>query len=182
MYNLSKLQSWGEDIYIADNVVIKRPHLVSVGSHVAIDDFFYCTTQLQIGSHVHIAPMVSVIGGKDAFFSVGNFCTVAAGCRILCASDNFDGSGLVTAPGIPEDFLDGVSFLPIWMEDYSSLASNVVVDSGYVIGEGAVVGANSFVHSDIPPWEVWVGSPARKLKDRPREKMIEYARRLGYER
>ena len=31
------------------------------------------------------------------------------------------------------------------------------------------------------PRVVMIGSPARKLKDRPKEKMIEYARRLGHE-
>ncbi len=177
MYDLSKLHAYGKDVYIADSVIIKRPPLVSIGDHVAIDDFFYCTTQLQIGNYVHIAPMVSVIGGREILFRVGSFCTIAAGCRILCASDDFSGEGLVTAPGIPHEYLDGVSFLPIFMEDYSSLASNVVVSPGCVIGEGAVVGANSFVNRDMPPWEVWVGSPARFLKKRSK-KMKEYGELL----
>ena len=35
---------------------------------------------------------------------------------------------------------------------------------GVTVGENAVVGANSFVNRDIPPNEVWVGSPVRYLK------------------
>lgn len=44
------------------------------------------------------------------------------------------------------------------------LGSNSVVMPGVTLGEGAIVGANSFVSKDIPPREVWVGSPARFLK------------------
>lgn len=33
------------------------------------------------------------------------------------------------------------------------------------IGDGAVVGAGSVVTKDVPPGEVWVGNPARKLRE-----------------
>jgi len=39
-----------------------------------------------------------------------------------------------------------------------------VVMPGIEIGENAVVGANSFVNRNIPPGEVWVGSPVRFYK------------------
>jgi acyl-[acyl carrier protein]--UDP-N-acetylglucosamine O-acyltransferase len=32
------------------------------------------------------------------------------------------------------------------------------------IGEGALVGMGSVVLADVPPGEVWVGSPARRLR------------------
>ena len=34
------------------------------------------------------------------------------------------------------------------------------------IGNGAVVAAGAVVTKDIPPYEVWGGVPARKIKDR----------------
>jgi len=178
MYDLSRLGSCGEDVYISENVEIKRPYLVNIGSHIAIDSYFYCTANLRTGDYVHIASMVSIIGGVNASLFIGNFCTIAAGCRILCASDNFSGDGLVTAPGIPKEFLNGISFMPIFMGDYSSLASNVVVTSGVKIGQGAVIGANSYVNRDVPPWETWAGSPIRCLKYRPSKKMIDFGEKL----
>ena len=33
------------------------------------------------------------------------------------------------------------------------------------IGDGSIVGAGSVVTKDIPPGEVWVGNPARKLRN-----------------
>jgi acetyltransferase-like isoleucine patch superfamily enzyme len=44
------------------------------------------------------------------------------------------------------------------------LGANSVVMPGIEIGENAVVGANSFVNRNIPPGEVWVGSPVRFYK------------------
>jgi acetyltransferase-like isoleucine patch superfamily enzyme len=41
------------------------------------------------------------------------------------------------------------------------LGSNSVVMPGVEIGENAVVGANSFVNRNVPPGEMWFGSPAK---------------------
>lgn len=160
----------GEDVFISPLANIKRSNLVTIGNHVAIDPFVHCTVELIVGSYVHISPGVTIIGGERGLFRVGNFCTVAAGCRIICSSDSFRGDGLVTAPGIPDGY-KSVTFGFVRMENYSSLASNVVVCPNVNIREGAVVGANSFVDADIPPWEIWVGSPARFLSKRPSSKM-----------
>lgn len=37
---------------------------------------------------------------------------------------------------------------------------------GLVIRQGAVIGANSVVLRSVPPYEVWAGVPARKIKER----------------
>jgi acetyltransferase-like isoleucine patch superfamily enzyme len=51
---------------------------------------------------------------------------------------------------------------------------------GVTIGEGAVVGANSLVTTSIEPWTINFGSPARVVRDRPKDKILEYAKKLGY--
>lgn len=44
------------------------------------------------------------------------------------------------------------------------IGSNSVIMPSTTIGENSVIGANSFVNQDIPPNEVWVGSPVRYLE------------------
>lgn len=46
------------------------------------------------------------------------------------------------------------------------LGRGVVVQPGISIGTGSVVGANSFVNSDIPAYAVAVGSPAKVIRMR----------------
>ncbi|WP_298156728.1 CatB-related O-acetyltransferase [Flavobacterium sp.] len=46
------------------------------------------------------------------------------------------------------------------------LGSNVVVRRGVTIGDGAIVGANSFVNKDVKPFEIVGGIPARTIKMR----------------
>jgi len=36
------------------------------------------------------------------------------------------------------------------------------------VGEGTVIGANSVLNQSTGDWEIWAGSPARKVRDRPR--------------
>ena len=167
----------GNDVFIDEFSKIKRPHLASIGSHVAIDWGFYCTTQLYIGSYIHIAPYVTVIGGADAKLEMGDFTTIAAGCRLVCGGDEHLGHGLVS-PVIPDEYRDNVFIGTITMKDYSSLGTNVVVMPGVTIGEGAVVGANSFVNKYIPEWTIYAGSPAKFMRYRPGAKMKEYGKIL----
>lgn len=169
----------GDDVYIARTSVIKRPHLVELGHHIAIDDFFYLTTGATLGDYIHIGPFVSVIGGPNTRFTLGHFTTVAAGCRIVCASDKHLGAGLVS-PVIPAEFRDEVISAPVTLEAFASLGTNVVVLPGVVLAEGSVVGANSFVSKSTEPWTIYVGSPAKPVRMRPHEKMKEYAEKLGY--
>jgi dTDP-4-amino-4,6-dideoxy-D-glucose acyltransferase len=167
----------GEDVAIADFVVIKRPELVTIGNHVAIDSFFYCTTQLEIGDYVHISPHVGVIGGKNAMLKIGNFCFVSLGARLVCASEEFFGEGLI-GPIIPAKYHDKIINAPIVFEDHAGVGANVTVLPGVTLGEGSVIGANSLVTRSTEPWTIYKGSPAKPYKARPKDKMLQYAKEL----
>lgn len=44
------------------------------------------------------------------------------------------------------------------------IGAGSIIRRGITIGTGAVIGANSFVNKDIPPYAVAVGSPAKVIK------------------
>ena len=180
-FDLGLLAARGEDVFVSANVEIRRPELVRVGNHVAIDSGFYCTVTADIGDYVHIGPYVTVIGGASASLSMGHFSNVAAGGRLICAGDELLGEGLVGPAGlIPEKYQDRKLDAPIRLENFASLGTNSVVMPGVTLAEGSVVGACSLVTKDTEPWTIYVGIPARPLRVRPREKMIAMARELGY--
>lgn len=178
-FDTSLLKSCGEDVFISANVEIRRPHLVTVGSHVAIDSGVYLTTAAQIGSYTHLSPYLTIIGGANSTLVVEDFVTIAAGSRLICGSDRFMGDGF-TSVTVPEEFRDTVDFGTIRCARFAGVGTNVVIMPNVTIAEGSVVGACSLVTKDTEPWTVYVGVPARPVKVRPREKMLEYAKKLGY--
>ncbi|GAB3832116.1 acyltransferase [Hymenobacter jeollabukensis] len=179
-YDYSLLQSCGEDVFISANVEIRRPHLVTVGSHVAIDSGVYLTTAARIGDYIHLSPYLTIIGGAQSTLLVEDFVTIAAGSRLICGSDRFMGDGF-TSVTVPEEFRDTVDFGTIRCQRFAGIGTNAVIMPDVTIAEGSVVGACALVTHDTEPWTVYVGIPARPVKVRPREKMLEYAKRLGYE-
>jgi putative colanic acid biosynthesis acetyltransferase WcaF len=53
---------------------------------------------------------------------------------------------------------------------YSWICARASVGPGIQVGEGAVLGLGSVATSDLEPWTVYAGVPARKIKSRnPRE-------------
>lgn len=171
-FDLSKLKKCGRDVRIAGTVVIKHPELVEIGDHVAIDDFCYITTAMEIGDYVHIAALCSIIGGRNARCVLADFTGLSAGCRLICGSDDYLGSGL-TNPTVPEPFHADLHFAPIVLRKHVVLGTSCVVHPGVVIGEGAAVGSCSLVTKSLEPWMVYAGVPARARRERPRERMLE---------
>ena len=53
------------------------------------------------------------------------------------------------------------------------IGQNVTVMPGVSIGDGAIIGANSVVASDIPPYSIAVGNPCRVVKMRFDDELIE---------
>jgi acetyltransferase-like isoleucine patch superfamily enzyme len=179
-YNYGLLRMCGDDVFISANVEIRRPHLVSIGNHVAIDTGFYCTVRAEIGDYIHIGPYVTVIGGEKGLFRMGSFSTVGAGSRIICGTDEFLGAGLVGMS--PPEYRDNVICAPVVFRMFASIGTNVVVFPGVTLGEGSVVGSCSLVTKSTEPWMIYYGIPAKPVKERPREKMIAAGKALGYAR
>lgn len=181
-YDTSLLHSCGDDVWISKMVSLRRPHLATIGTHVAIDEFFVGTTALVLGDYIHISTHVSVIGGEKGFLQMGNFTNIATKGTIICGSDSFLGDGLITAPNIPEEYRDTVITKPVIFEDFVNIGANVTIFPGVTLPEGVVIGACSLVRpSDtLKPWTVYVGNPLREVKIRPSEHMKKYAAALGY--
>jgi galactoside O-acetyltransferase len=169
-------RSSGKDVRIFDWVRIIGADRIDVGSHVVVDDFVFIDGRggVEIGSYVHIAGFCSLAGGGRIVLE--DFSGLAAGCRIVSGTEIVDGSGL-TNPTIPAPFRS-VHRGSVRIGRHAMLGSNVVVHPDVTIGEGAIVGSNSLVTRDVPPWTICAGTPARSLRARPRERVLELERQL----
>lgn len=170
----------GDDVFIDDGAIIKRPHLCKIGDHVAIDHGFYCTTRMTIGDYVHISPYATCIGGEHGHLQCKGFNNIMAGARIICGSDRFDDSGLFGAM-IPEGLKGKQIIAPVIMEEFSNIGTNAIVLPGTTLRKGVLITAGSLIQGDTVEWGVYKGNPAKLVKVIDPTKILENARKLGYE-
>lgn len=102
--------------------------------------------------------------------------TLADGAEIYNPSPIFFGSHAIVSQGAyvcgathlynePEFRL--VSF-PMKFGAYSWICARAMVSPGVNVGEGAILGLGSVATKDLEPFGIYVGSPARKVKERER--------------
>lgn len=164
------------DVKIWPRAVVVDLQSIRFGRHVIIDDFVFIGRHARtvIGNYVHIASHTSIAGGGE--FWIADFAGLSSGVRIITGSEDFLGGGL-TNPTIPEEFR-AVTRDKVTIHSHAIVGANCVVFPGVSIGEGAAVGAGSVVTRDLEPWGVYAGSPARRVKERPRDRILELERQL----
>ena len=161
-----RLKSCGEGVVIYPLAKIVKPEVIEIGDHSMIDDFTFINggNGVIIGRYVHIASFTSIIGGGELL--LGDYAAVACGSRIITGTDTYQGGKRMSA-ALPHE-QRSVVLGKVIIEKDAFIASNVVVHPNVKIGEGAVIGSNSLVLKDVEPWSINVGSPCRKIGERPR--------------
>jgi acetyltransferase-like isoleucine patch superfamily enzyme len=89
---------------------------------------------------------------------IGDHCMLANGCFVSDASHCYDD------PETPITWQGFESKGPTRIGDNCWLGANVAVVSGVTIGERCVIGANSVVTSDLEPFSLAAGLPARVIR------------------
>jgi galactoside O-acetyltransferase len=169
----------GADVQIYPTAKIVAPEVVSIGDSVIIDDFVFLMggARTSIGSFVHIASFTSITGGGE--LTMEDFAGLSGGVRIYTGNEDYSGACL-TNPAVPAPYRTPIrSFVHVGM--HAIVGANAVVLPGVTLGEGVAVGANALVTRDCEPWTVYVGSPARPVKSRPRDRILALAARLRRE-
>ena len=110
---------------------------------------------VQLNDYVHITAMRSVIIGNNVLMASKIYISDCThGSYSLEKSDS---------PEIPPMQRDYYC-KPVRIEDNVWLGEFVSVLPGVTIGKGAIVGANSVVTKDLPPYVIAVGIPAKPIK------------------
>ena len=106
------------------------------------------------GTFLNIAVMVAAAD----LVEIGSHCMLANGCFVTDANHRFDD------PDTPVPWQGFDSKGPTRIGDNVWMGANVVVTSGVTIGERCVIGANSVVTQDVPPFSIAAGVPAKVLR------------------
>lgn len=136
-----------KNIFIGDEVVLKegskicscnKNAIIKIGDRTTLgyNSFIFASERIEIGEDCLIAPFVYFVDSNHQ---------IARNAKINLQANE-------TAPIIIGN--------DVWV------AGNVTILKGVTIANGAVVAANSVVNTDIPPYEIWAGSPAKKIGER----------------
>jgi acetyltransferase-like isoleucine patch superfamily enzyme len=166
------------DIFLHSDTEFKIQPIL--GNHIAIDKGVYATVNCKIGDYTHISPYVTIIGGKSAYFECKGFNNIMAGARIICGSDRFDDSGLFGAL-IPKELKGKQIIEPVVMEEFSNVGTNSIVLPGSRLRRGVLLSAGSMLIGDTEEWGIYKGNPAKLVKKIDGTKIIDNAKKLGYE-
>lgn len=155
----------GHNVQISDKASIYGAHRIKIGNNVRIDDFCVLSAGdggIEIGNYVHIAVFALLIGAGK--ITVSDFAGVSS--RVAIYSSNDDYSGLfLTNPTVPVEYTN-VTHADVYLGKHVIIGSGSVVLPGVILHEGVAVGALSMITKDCEAYGVYIGSPAKKIKNR----------------
>lgn len=159
-----KFKEIGDNVEIFQPISIIDEGKLTIKNNVRLSEFTLISggEGIYIGNYVHIANHVSIAGGGKLV--IEDFVGVCAGVRIITGSDDITGNG-IPSPMVSDEFRSFYRSNVI-LKKHSFIGTNVIIHPGVTIGEGTVVASGSLVTKDLEPWGIYMGSPARKVRNR----------------
>ena len=163
-----------------DKEVYVKPTITN--PNIIVGDFTYIADS-EFESHVtNFYPW-----SKDKLI-IGKFCQIAAGVEFIMNDANHQMSAVSTFPFYTLEGWDmdapSASDMPfkgntvigndVW------IGQNAVILPGVNIGDGAIIGANSVVGSNVAPYTIVVGNPAKIIRKRFDEELIDLMLRFKW--
>ena len=162
-YKISRL--FNRRMSMIKNSQIHKNAAVGNGAQIVnskIDRFSYVyeskILNADVGAFCSIAPNVVVGGGAHPTDWVSSSPVFYKGKNVL--RTNFSDNKF-------EEFKRTIIGNDVW------IGSNVLIKGGVCIGDGAIIGMGSVVTHDVPPYEIWAGNPARCIRKRFDDAMID---------
>ena len=132
----------------------------------------------------HVTHHYDFIGDK---LIIGKFCQIAAGVNFVMNGANHQMNAVTTfpfyilgwkqpAPALSKLPLKGDTVIgnDVW------IGQNVTILPGVHIGDGAIIGLNSVVGSDVAPYTIVAGNPAKVIRKRFDNQLIKLLLKLKW--
>ena len=150
---------------------------IEVGEYTMYNDFVHDPRDFQKNNVLYHYP---VNGDR---LKIGKFCSIACGAKFLFTSANHALRSLSTYP-FPIFFeewgLDAKDIRQAWDNRGDIVIGNdvwigfeAVILSGVTVGDGAIIGSRAVVTKDVPPYTIVGGVPARPIRRRFEDAVIE---------
>ena len=152
----------GDDVKISRYSCIYGAENISIGNH----DFCRMSGKITIGNYVHISVYDALFGGSEGIV-IEDFANLSSRVSVYAQSDDYSGAELTNST-IPDEYKKIIS-KPVKIERHVIIGASSVVLPGVILTEGTACGAMTLVNRSTEPWSVYIGLPARKMKERKKE-------------
>jgi acetyltransferase-like isoleucine patch superfamily enzyme len=137
-----------------------REGRLEIGPHVLFEPDVWLTApapgRIRIGGGTFLNLGVQVAAVE--LVEIGAHCMFANGCFVT------DGNHRFVDPVKPVPWQGFTTKGPTRIGDNVWCGAHVVITSGVTVGERCVIGANSVVTRDLPPFSIAAGAPAKVLQ------------------
>lgn len=168
----------GHNVLISRNATFYGTANIIIGSHVRIDDYCVISGHITLGDYIHISAFCGMFGG-EAGIVLGDFSGLSSRVSVYAASDDYSGE-VLTNPTVPMKYRRVIEG-PVKLDRHAIVGAGSIVLPNVHIAEGCSVGAMSLISKSTEPWGIYVGIPAKRLKDRS-NKLLDLENRLLSER
>ena len=156
-------KSVGKNVMISKKASIYGAANISIGDNVRIDDFVILSGKIEFGNYIHIAAYSALFAGDQGII-FKDFSGVSSRVSVYAISDDYSGESL-TNPTVSNEYRDLIGG-PVIFHKHALVGASSVVLPNVEIGEGVAVGSLALVNKSLESWGIYVGSPAKKIKDR----------------
>lgn len=124
-----------------------------------VTTFLHRLRGVKIGKGTKISRTAQIDDGYPQLVEIGRYVWLTAGVMVLCHQRDLSqykiGKPVMDCP---------LKKAKVIIKDGAHIGIGAIIMPGVTIGEGAVIGAGAVVTSDIPPYTIAVGVPARVIK------------------
>jgi len=178
------LGACGRNVVFGQNVVLRHPHKIRIGSNVVIDDHCLLDAKgdtnegIAIGNGVFVGRN-TILSCKNGSIDIGDEANIGFNSEIFSASRVSVGARTLIAAycylvGGDHDFSDPTrsileqtrSSKGIRVGEGAWLGAGAKVLDGVTIGDHAIIGAAAVVRDNVPASAIAVGIPARVVATR----------------
>lgn len=164
-----RFKKLGKRIKISDKASIYNPEQIELGDNTRIDDFCVISGNISFGAYVHIAPFCLIAGGTKGII-IGDFSGVSYGSKVFSQSDDYSGQYMVS-PLIPDEYKNEIKAQVI-IGKHVVIGTGGIVFPGVHVADGCSIGAMTLVTKNTKPWGVYIGIPAKRIKEKSKEILL----------
>lgn len=167
----AKIMGWlapachrGRNVYIAPGVQLVGAALITIGDNTAISEGCWLNVnERESGLNGIIIGANCLIGRRNFFssggpISIGDYCLTTIDCKFICSSH------VISDPRLPIMTTGTTSTDSMRVGVNCFIGAGAILLGNITVGHGSVVGAGAQLMTNVPPFSICVGSPAKVIK------------------